>query len=267
MGVRKVIYILMLAVLASCKSKYQKMMESSDYDAQYALAKEYYEAEDYYKAYSLFENLIPVYRLTDKAEEVTFLTAKCYYEEGDYLMAAYYFNKFILTFSSSESLEEAYYFKALSYYYNSPKVSLDQTYTYQAIEAFQMYINKFFGGIYVKDSNGYIAELRQKLEEKAFDKAKLYYTLGDYKAAVVDLKNCLKEYPDTKYREELIFMYLESSFLLAEKSVDDKKQERYEYAVYAYEAYIDEFPQGKRIKDAERIFDQIRKRNSNSEIK
>ena len=111
-------------------------------------------------------------------------------------------------------------------YYNiSPVVTLDQTYTDKAIGCFQLYINKFPQGSFVSESNEYIGKLRNKLEEKAYNNSKIYYNLEDYKAAVTALKNCLKQYPDSKYREELLFLTLRSSYMLAENSVESKKEE------------------------------------------
>jgi outer membrane protein assembly factor BamD len=260
MIVKRILYILCFITLAGCQSEYQKMLKTTDYEQQYNAAMKYYDQKDYLKAYELFDKVLPAYRLTDKAEKINYLIARCYYEEADYLMAAYYFERFVVTFPTSESAEEAYYFSALCYYYNSPKYSLDQANTLKAINMFQGYINKYSKGVYVKESNGYIAELRQKLEKKAFENSKIFFQIGDYKAAVVALDNCLKEYPDTKYREEILYLMIESSYLLAENSVEAKKQDRYESAIANYNSYIDEYPQGQWSKDAEKLYLQIKKR-------
>ncbi|MDA3881989.1 MAG: outer membrane protein assembly factor BamD [Bacteroidales bacterium] len=255
--IKKILYISLVTILISCQSEYQKLLKSNDYENMYEQALTYYNTEDYYKAYSLFEKLLPIYRITEKGEKINYYIARCYYEEGDYLMAAYYFNQFIVTFPDSEYCETAQYFMALCYQYNSPKPSLDQTYTYKAIDEFQRYINKYPQGQYIKESNNYIAELREKLEIKAYEKAKLYYLIEDYKAAVVVLKNCLLEYPDTKFREEILYMTFRAAYLLAKNSVEDKKEQRIESAIDEYEAYIDEYPEGQWIKDAEKMFEKI----------
>lgn len=259
MKVRNIFYILAIVLMISCKSEYQKLLTSTDYEKQYNKAIELYEQKEYYKAYELFEKILPAYRLSEKAEKINYLIARCYYEEGDYLMAAYYFERYTVSFPSSEYAEEAQYFSAVSYFYNSPKYSLDQTYTVKAISSFQNYINKYPKGMYVKQSNDYIAELRGKLEQKAFENSKLFYSIGDYKAAVISLRNCIKDYPDSKYREEIIYLTFESAYLLAQNSIESKKQERIESAIQDYKSYIDEFPQGKWVKDAEKIYVQLQK--------
>jgi len=50
--------------------------------------------------------------------------------------------------------------------------------------------------------------------------AKLYYDMEQYKAAVTALSNSLKEYADTKYREEMMYLKLKSLFLFAENSYE-----------------------------------------------
>ncbi|HOS84510.1 MAG TPA: outer membrane protein assembly factor BamD [Bacteroidales bacterium] len=257
--VHKILYIGAILLMISCKSEYQKLLTSTDYEKQYNKAVELYEQKEYYKAYELLEKVLPAFRLSDKAEKINYLIARCYYEEGDYLMAAYYFERYTLSFPTSDFTEEAQYFAAVSYYYNSPKFSLDQTYTVKAIASFQNYINKYPKGIYTKQSNDYISELRGKLEKKAFENSKLFYNIGDYKAAVISLRNCLKDYPDSKYREEILYLTFESAYLLAQNSVEAKQQERMEMAIQDYKSYIDEYPQGKWSKDAEKTYIQLQK--------
>ena len=260
--VKRFVYIVLIFLLASCQSEYQKLLQSTDYERMYEVAMAHYENGDYYRAYGLFEKLIPVYRVTEKGETIGFYIAMSYFHERDYLLAAYYFNRFIMSFPQSEYREDAHYKMAICYYYNSPRSSLDQTYTRRAIQAFQIYINRYPRGKHTSESNNYIAELRKKLEVKAFENAKLYYTLHDYRAAIVSLKNCLLDYPDTEFREELLFLIFRSSFLLAERSVEERQQERYENAVDEYRAYIQEFPQGENIREAERMFSRIQNRIS-----
>ena len=257
---RNVVFILALIAMVGCQSEYQKLLKSDDYNAIYEAGVKYYEEKDFYKSYELLEKALPALRLTEKGENITMLLAKSYMEENDYLMAAYYFERFALTYPASTQIEQAYYYDAVCYYNISPVVTLDQAYTEKSIQAFQLYLNKFPQGSYITESNEYIGKLRGKLEEKAYNNSKLYYTLEDYKAAVTALKNCLKEYPDSKYREELLYLTLRSSFLLAENSVEAKKMDRYDMAIDDYHSYIDEYPNGQWAKDAEKIYLQIQKR-------
>jgi outer membrane protein assembly factor BamD len=101
----------------------------------------------------------------------------------------------------------------------------------------------------------YILELQEKLVEKSYLSARLYYDLKEYRAATVSLANSLKEYPDTKYREELMYLKLDALFLYAQRSIPDKQVERYQIALDEYYSFIEEFPRSKYSKDVKRIFD------------
>jgi outer membrane protein assembly factor BamD len=73
------------------------------------------------------------------------------------------------------------------------------------------------------------------------------------------LRNSLIEYPDTRYREELMFLILKSSYLLADNSVPVKQKERFQAAVDEYYSFIGEFPDGPHTREAERIYESSSK--------
>lgn len=122
-----------------------------------------------------------------------------------------------------------------------------------------MFIDKYPQSSHVAECNQLVDELRERLELKAYNNAKLYYQLTDYKAAVVALKNVLSDYPDTKYREDIQYLIMKSAFTLAEKSVEHKKKDRYQLTIDEYFVFVDEFPQSKKIKEAERIYTKSKK--------
>ncbi|OFY87526.1 MAG: hypothetical protein A2236_06525, partial [Bacteroidetes bacterium RIFOXYA2_FULL_33_7] len=251
--------LFVMIVFTSC-SEFQKLLKSTDYELKYNKAVEYYNEKDYFRAQSLFTELLNIYKGTNKAEEIYFYYAYCYYGEQDYIMAGYYFKNYVLTYPNGIHKEECSYMAAYCYYLNSPIPSLDQAYTEKAIEELQLFINKYPSSERIKLCNEHIDKLRYKLETKSFNNAKLYYELGNYKAAIASLKSSLFEFPDSDYREDLLFLVLKSSYLLAENSIDKKKEERYKSALTEYHALVDEYPETQYKKEAERIFEASKKR-------
>lgn len=247
------VFVLILTVSTSC-SEYQKLMKSSDYELKFEKAVEYYENEDYYKSQSLLEELRSIYRGTDKAEKIYYYQAYCSYGLGEYSLAAYLFKDFARQYSSSEHVEEVEYLAAYCYYLISPDPSLEQTYTKAAIQELQVFIEKYPDSEKRTEAQELIDKLQYKLETKAFNNAYLFYNIGDYKAAITSLKIVLEDYPDTKYREEILFTIVKSSFLLAENSIQSKKQERYKNTINYYLSFIDAFPESKMQKEAERYY-------------
>ncbi len=90
--------------------------------------------------------------------------------------------------------------------------------------------------------------------EKAFLSAKLYYDLSDYKASIVALNNCLSDFPETKLREEIMFLILKSKYFLALNSVHAKQTERFQDTVDEYYSFVAEYPDSKNKKDAEGMY-------------
>jgi len=67
----------------------------------------------------------------------------------------------------------------------------------------------------------------------------------------------LKEYPDSQYREELMYMLLKSKYLLAVNSVADKKQERLSSALDEYFSFVDEYPESRYKKEVDRFYETV----------
>lgn len=250
---RTLVFLLMPVLLFSC-SRYQKIIKSSDYDLKYKAAKEYFAKKDYTRAMSLFEELIPITRGTQRAEEVAYYYAECNYELGDYLLAGFHYKDFYRLFPQSEKAETALFRNAFCYFKNSPSSSLDQENTLIAIQEFQFFIEAYPESKHIPDCNAYIDELRMKLETKAYNISKLYYNVGEYKAAIQSFNNLMKEFPDTKYREEAAFLTLKSSYLLAINSVESKKMERLKQTTSLYTKFIDQFPKSKLLGQAESMY-------------
>lgn len=123
----RIILLLFVAIaLVSC-SKHQKLLKSSDNEMKYEKAVEYYEKGDYYRALQVFEQLIPVYRGTSKAEQLYYYYAYSYYYEREYIMASYYFKRFTINFPTSEFAEETAFLVAYCKYLDSPNYSLDRS--------------------------------------------------------------------------------------------------------------------------------------------
>lgn len=252
-----------LVLLTSC-GEFNKVLKSTDAEYKYNKAKEYYLAEDYNKAVVLFSEVYPVIRGTEKSEESLYLMANAYYGQKDYMMAGHYFNSLARTFPNGPYVQEAYFMSAYCLYLDSPSPRLDQTPTNQAIEAFEVYINLFPTSDNVDKAMEYISELQEKLVEKAYLNAKLYFDLGNYlgnnyQSAVIAAENILRKYPDTNYREELSFLILKSKYIQAVNSVEEKIEERYRNTVDEYYSFVNDFPESDHLREAKRMFEDSQK--------
>jgi len=248
----KTVLLLFIVILSSCGS-YNKIVKSTDYEFKYKKAIEYYEDGEYVRSGTLLKELVGVYRGTNRADKIYYYYAKSMIGQKDYLMAGHYFKTLVKEYPMSEFAEESYFMDGYCSYLMSPKARLDQAVTYEAIDALQLYVNLYPFNDRVEEASRLIGEMNDKLVNKAYLSARLYYDFDNYKASVIALTNCLSEYPDSKYREELMFMLLESKYMLAIGSVYDKRQERLSSALDEYFSFVDEFPESKHIKEAEKF--------------
>lgn len=246
----------------SCSS-FHKLLKSTDNELKYTKALEYYEKGNYSPAQQLFEQIQAFYKGTDKAEKIAYYTANCYYKQKDYILAGYYYKTFATNFSTSIYAEEAYYLSAYCSYLESPRSSLDQTSTKEAISSLQLFINQHPKSERVAECNKLIDELRAKLEKKDIDIAMLYFRMSDYKASVVSLNNVLKDYPDTKSKELILYSILSAKYQYAINSVYDKRRERLNAASDAYDELVAGFPVGEYTEKALAIKKNISKELGN----
>lgn len=246
--------IVVITMLASC-SKFQKVLNNtSDADGKFNFAVEYYEQGKYFKALRLFEDLKSRFRGTPKDEQLNYYIAHCYYQERDYVLGSHYFNKFAKDFPKSVNAEEAKYMSAYCYYMDSPRTSLDQNTTMEAIKEFQVFIDMYPNSKRIAECNTLLDELRAKLEGKDYNNAFLFYKIGDYQASVIALENVLEDYPETAKKETILYTILKARYAYANKSIEEKQKERYELTKTAYENLVKEFPQSEFLKDANNIY-------------
>lgn len=248
--------VVVALIIAGCGG-YSKLLKGNDYDLKYKKAFEYYDAKKYDKALQLFEQVMPVYKGLDKGEKVMYYYTLCNYLVKDYYSAGYYFRKFAQTYPHSEYNESAMYLGAYCYYLDSPKPSLDQESTNRAINEFELFLSKYPDTEKKDTCNMLLDKLRLKLQIKSYDNAYLYYKLGYYKAATISLRNSLDDYPDTPFKENILYYIAKSSYLYADKSINEKKGERFTTAQKDISNYLVTYPNGKYVRDVAKMKESV----------
>ena len=255
MKVRLQIVIIISVVVASC-GEYEKLLKSSDYELKKTKAREYFDSKQYVKASELLGQVIPRFRATDEAEELNWLNAQSYYGMKQYDMAGTYFKSLVEQYPFGKFAEEATFLGAKCDYNLAPRAELDQQDARNAIEGFNVFINRFALSPKVEEAKNYMKELQDRLVEKSYLNARLYYNMKEYRAAITALSNSLKEYSDSKYREEMMFLKLNSLFLYAENSYAVRQKERYQATLDDYFSFMEEFPESKYSKEVKKIYQE-----------
>ncbi len=258
------IALISVLLLSSCHS-YNKLLKSSDYGYKYEAAKEYYFAGQYTWSYQLLEELIMVMKGSDRGEESLFMLGMCFYNLRDYETASMYLDRYTKTYSKGEYTEQARYYSGRASYMQSPDPRLDQSPTYAALDKLQEFLEYHPYSDLREDVNDMIYDLQNRLVQKEFESAQLYYNLGsyvgncpnggsNYEACIITAENALKTFPYTRLREDLYMMILRCRYELAQRSVEEKSEERFLQAIDEYYGFKNEFPESKYMKEADQIF-------------
>jgi len=248
-----ILLISVVLLVFSCKSRYESIRSGNDLDLKYKTAAYYFNRHDFTKALPLLENLSSSMKGSERAEDADYFYAYCEYFLKDFQIARNLFKTFSEQYPNSDRAEECRFMAAKCSYQESGPYSLDQENTFKAIDAMQLFVNLYPHSDRLAESNSIIDALRNKLERKSFEDAKLYYTIGEFKPAIITLRNSIRDYPDSQFREESEFLILKSQYLYARNSIYIRMEERFNDALASYKAFKENFPDSEFSKEADRI--------------
>lgn len=262
-----VIFCSSLLLMISCVD-YNRVVKTQDYEYKYEAAKQYFAEGQYNRSATLLADVQSVLKGTEQGEEALYMMALCNMKAHAYDAAIATFRNYYNTYPKGKYVQEARYNCGLSLYLITPEPKLDQTATYEAVTEFQNFIDNFPNSKYRGQAQDYIFKLQNKLVEKEYLSAKLYYDLGayigngtngNYDACIVTAENAIKDYPYTSRREDFSMLILRAKFALAQLSVESKKEERFHNAIDEYYGFVTEYPESKYMKEAKGLFARARK--------
>jgi len=254
---KNILYILLIFVAFSSCSEYQKALKNDSVAAKFKLGTKLYEDGKFAKANRLFVQIVPNYRGKPQAEKLMYMYSNSFYEMKDYYLAGYQFERFVSSYPKSEKIEEAAFISAKSYYLLCPAYSKDQKDTSEAIEKLQIFINTYPDSEYIAEANKMVKELDFKLEKKAFEIAKQYNTISDYKSSMQSIDNFLLEYPGSLLREDALFIRLDSAYKLAVNSVLYKKEDRLKTSQTYLNVFVKSFSESKNIEEVNQMLEEV----------
>ncbi len=269
MGNSRLIFLpllLVLTMLSAC-SEYSAVLKSNDYEYKYEAAKALYADGHYRQAAELFSMLLAPLKGTSYGEESLYMLAESNLRAKDYESAAMFFKKYYQVYPKGHYMEMARFNSGYSLYKQVADIRLDQTSTMEAIREYQDFLDYCPNTGLKEQTHAVIYELQDRLVEKEYLSAKLYYDLGtytlnsiyggnNYEACVVTAQNALNDYPyaSAGLRENLSILILRAKYHLARQSVEAKRVERFRDAIDEYYAFENDFPESRYLQEANSIF-------------
>ncbi len=234
-----------LMAFVGCKSQFDQILSSSDVDLKYKTAMELFEAKKYKKSASLFESLAMQTNGTELDDTVRYYWALSNYKYKDYITAEANFGSFIEMYSMSPFTMESRFLKLDCMFRSTLRYELDQTPTNMAIMSINEFLIEYPDTQYTDLCRKMLDDLQERLDKKEFENARLYYKMEDYVAAKTALKNVIKDHPENRYREDVMYYLTKASFKYAQLSVSHKQKDRYMDFVDHYYNFIGEIPESK----------------------
>ncbi len=242
----------LILVIPGC-GDYQKILKSTDPELKWTKAQEYFADQRCMQSLPLLQELIGLFRGTERMEDVYFMYAEAQLCVEDWYMGRYSMRNYAKTFPNSGRAEEAEFQAALCSYRLSPGPELDQSETGAAMDELQLFLDRYPSTILKDSCNLMISRLRGKLETKAWKSAELYFTTGKYQSASKALQHFMDDWPASRYAEEAQFLVLKSQFLYAEQSTLRRQAERYADAIESYFTFAARFPESLLLQEAEQF--------------
>ena len=263
------IIIVSAMLLTGCANEFNQVYKTSDYSYKYEYAKECFMKGKYTRAVTLLQDLVTLQKGTDNAQESLYMLAVAQYLGKDYESAAATFKKYYSSYPKGVYAEMAQYYIGQSLYMSTPEPRLDQSQTVAAISAFQDYLDLFPDAKYKETAQNRLFALQDKLVQKEFYSAQLYYDLGqyfgnctnggnNYEACIITAQNALKDYPYTSMREKFALLIMKSKYELAQQSIEEKKFERFQDAEDECYGFINEYPDSKSKSLAEKYISKCK---------
>ena len=258
-------------LMCSCASEFQAVSKYGDNEMKYEFAKEAFARGKFQQASLLLQEVVTMKKGSDEAQECLYMLAMAQYSNLDYEAASETFKKYTTSYPRGLYAEPAYFYIGQSLYQSSPEPRLDQSPTNGAITAYQQFMDLYPDSHLRPQAQERLYELTDKLIQKEFLSAQLYYNLGgyfgninsndesNYTSSIITAQNTLKNYPYCSLREDFMLLIMKSKFQLAENSSDEKRLERYRDAEDECYGFINEFPESKNVALAEKYIVKCKK--------
>jgi outer membrane protein assembly factor BamD len=200
-----------------------KEVEQMSVEQRFAHAMKLFNDQNYLDAYEEFRIVTLQFQGSAVADDAQFHMAECRFKREEYVLAAYEYDVLIRTMPTSRFVSKARYQRAMCYYKLSPAYYLDQTYTKQAIDEFQSFIEYSPTDSLATQADAKINELNTKLARKEYENGMTYIHMEYYKSAFTCFENVTEKYHDTPYAEQA--QYKKAEVQLLRKHIPEAKAE------------------------------------------
>jgi outer membrane protein assembly factor BamD len=213
--------VLLTSFFSGCSSSGGKDINTEDPEEAFRIAKRKYDKKDYVDAIDDFSFIKLKFPGTKIADEVQFYLADSYFHREEFILASYEYEMLLKNYPLSPWVPETRYKLGASYYELSPKYSLDQEFTYYAVNELKIFLEQYPTNKFASDAEKKLKELENKLAYKLFKTGELYMKMDDYKSAAIYFSTVCEEYIDSEWADDAMIGQVDA--LMSAKKYKDAK--------------------------------------------
>ncbi len=197
MKLRHVILLAALFLVPGCAGKGPPALKGADF--YFEEGRRDFERHRYMQAVESFQRIVSNFPGHARVAEAQYYLAESYFGMQEYVNAAFEYERLVDTYPSSKWRDDAQFKIGESYFEQSRRAALDQSETYEALNAFRRFIEDNPGSPLVATARERIEEGRGRLAKKQFLAAQLYHRQGHLKAARLTYEQMINAYPETSW--------------------------------------------------------------------
>jgi len=206
--------------------------------------------EQHIHARTLFNKTIEDFPDSKERIESLLLLGRSHYSLAEYEEAKINFQKFIDLYPVNKQADRAYFFRAMSDYKMIDIAARDQTAAQEALNGFELLINRFPKSKYIKKAKKNKKKCALRLAENIFEIGKFYYNTGSYQSAIPRLKDLLAQNQNHKFSGEAAFLLAESYY----------NEQNFIEAVVSYNKLVNKYPRSEFIVQAKKRLKKLSNR-------
>ena len=192
-------FVVLALTAAGCPKRQQVAAPPQDAQQAIAQATADLEAKRYRQAEDRFTFIIFNFPGSRQASDAQYYLAETYFRSKDYLQAQNEFDFYLKSFPNGRFQEEATYKLAVSYLKSAPGHVRDQARALKARETVDQFLETYPDSRFRAEAEQLRDDIGDRLALREFDAARLYYTSGEYKSALVYYRYVNDSHPAARW--------------------------------------------------------------------
>jgi len=203
-------FISLAFTLSSCSSSEQLLSRTEQCKIDFKEAFDLLKDEDYFDAREKLHTILGNCTGTGFMEDAQYLLAEAHFSSEEWIEAYSEYNLFINHYPSSPKAPLASYRKGLAAWSQDYVPGRDETYTNDAIKAFNSFVKIYPEHAKIDSAKFYLSDLSERLADREMATAILYLKMKEPQATAIYLQEFITNFPSSKRYGEALALLVES---------------------------------------------------------